>query len=472
MSPRTYPRSKNIAALVLFLGDIAVCLSGLLGAYFLRFHTALAEFGPTPSRDLSITHYLPLVISAVVFLVGSYYIYRLYDARVVLRPLLAADRIVRATVGSFVLFLCLSYLLKFEPSISRFFTGIAFLSTLISMISWRTAFSALLNSSEWSERLTQRVLLVGWTVEAQRFAEAINHDPRHAFRAVGVLTDGKTAATIPKDLPQFGSINELEQQLKQRLIDVVIQTEYSLPRETIFHIAKVCERNHVDFKIVPSGFQVFLSGLRMQTVAGVPMLGVEALPLSQPFSQLTKRLTDIVGSIIGLSLSAPAMMLLALLIRREDPGPVIYRQIRTGRHGQPFTIYKLRSMRLNAEESNGAQWAVENDPRRLRLGAIMREWNLDELPQFWNVLKGDMSLVGPRPERPELITRFEDTIANYHSRHAVRPGLTGWAQVNGLRGNTSLAERIRHDIFYIENWSLWFDFQIMFLTFLRRKNAY
>jgi lipopolysaccharide/colanic/teichoic acid biosynthesis glycosyltransferase len=150
---------------------------------------------------------------------------------------------------------------------------------------------------------------------------------------------------------------------------------------------------------------------------------------------------------------------------------VIYRQVRTGRYGRPFTIYKLRSMRLNAEAS-GAQWAVSGDPRRLKVGAFMRENNLDELPQFWNVLVGDMSLVGPRPERPELIRKFEKEIPHYNPRHEVRPGITGWAQVNGLRGNTSLVERIKYDLYYIENWSLWFDLQILLLTFSRNKNAY
>ena len=163
---------------------------------------------------------------------------------------------------------------------------------------------------------------------------------------------------------------------------------------------------------------------------------------------------------------------LRILIRREGPGPIFFKQIRTGRNGENFPIYKMRSMKVDAERGTGAQWAVENDPRRLKIGATMREWNLDEIPQFWNVLIGDMSLVGPRPERPELIKQFERDIPHYNPRHEVRPGITGWAQVNGLRGNTSLVDRIQYDLYYIENWSLWLDIQIMFLTFFRRKNAY
>jgi exopolysaccharide biosynthesis polyprenyl glycosylphosphotransferase len=210
----------------------------------------------------------------------------------------------------------------------------------------------------------------------------------------------------------------------------------------------------------------------MQTISGVPILGVETLVSQSLTNQLIKRSTDILGALVGLTLSLPLMVVLAALVKRESPGPAVYRQIRVGLHGKPFTIYKLRSMHLDAETQSGARWAQPQDPRRLKIGAFMREWNLDELPQFWNILIGDMSLVGPRPERPELIAQFAYVIPHYTPRHEMRPGLTGWAQVNGLRGNTSLTERIRYDLYYIENWSFWFDVQILVLTFSHRQNAY
>jgi len=234
---------------------------------------------------------------------------------------------------------------------------------------------------------------------------------------------------------------------------------------------QTCERLYVQFKIIPSFFQIFVSNLRMQTISGVPILGVEALPVTHVANQTAKRAIDILGGLVGFLGSLPIMAIMALIIKKQSPGPIIYSQVRTGLHGRPFTIYKLRSMRLDAEKT-GAQWCVQDDPRRLPIGAFMRKWNIDELPQFWNVLKGDMSLVGPRPERPELIKKFEHEIPHYNPRHEVRPGITGWAQVNGLRGNTSLVDRIKYDLYYIENWSIWFDFQIMLLTFVKRDNAY
>jgi lipopolysaccharide/colanic/teichoic acid biosynthesis glycosyltransferase len=171
-------------------------------------------------------------------------------------------------------------------------------------------------------------------------------------------------------------------------------------------------------------------------------------------------------------MSPPLIALFGLLVYMESPGPIFYRQRRMGRNGQPFNIIKIRSMRLDAEAGTRVGWTVKEDPRRLRVGAFMRKWNIDEVPQFWNVLKGEMSLVGPRPERPELIENFKDEIPHYNARHNAKPGITGWAQIKGLRGDTDLGERIRADLYYLENWNVLLDFQIMALTFLRRQNAY
>jgi exopolysaccharide biosynthesis polyprenyl glycosylphosphotransferase len=223
--------------------------------------------------------------------------------------------------------------------------------------------------------------------------------------------------------------------------------------------------------VIPSYFQILASGLRLETISGVPVLGVSELPLDHLVNRALKRIVDIVGAIVGLLISIPLMTIFGAIVYRESPGPIFYFQERTGRNGRKFKIIKIRSMRMDAEKT-GAQWAKENDPRRLRVGALMREWNIDEVPQFWNVLKGEMSLVGPRPERPELISQFKYQIPHYHARHSCLPGMTGWAQANGWRGNTSLEERIRYDIWYIENWSLGLDFRIMMLTFMKRKNAY
>jgi exopolysaccharide biosynthesis polyprenyl glycosylphosphotransferase len=206
------------------------------------------------------------------------------------------------------------------------------------------------------------------------------------------------------------------------------------------------------------------------------VLGVESLAINRFFNRALKRAFDLVAALVGLVLSAPVVLLLAALIKRESPaGPVFFRQTRVGSSHRPFTLWKLRSMAPDAAATDAArQSTARDDPRLLRVGAFMRRWNLDELPQFWNILRGEMSLVGPRPERPFHVEQLADAIPHYLPRHVVKPGLTGWAQINGLRGDTNLAARVQHDIYYIEKWSFWLDIQIVLLTFARWRdiNAY
>jgi exopolysaccharide biosynthesis polyprenyl glycosylphosphotransferase len=313
--------------------------------------------------------------------------------------------------------------------------------------------------------------LIGWNKEASQMVNAIREDRNHPYEIVGVITTKPDIDGESFGCPTLGPLSEGEPIMRREHVDIAIIADFDLSTEELLKTSDLCERLYVQFKIMPSFFRIFVSSLRMQTISGVPVLGVESLAITSALNSALKRTVDIIGAIVGLLLTGPMMLILAWIIKRESPGPVIYKQVRTGRYGRPFTIYKLRSMRLDAETS-GAQWAVSGDPRRLKIGAFMRETNLDELPQFWNVLIGDMSLVGPRPERPELIKKFEMEIPHYNPRHEVRPGITGWAQVNGLRGNTSLVDRIKYDLYYIENWSAWFDFQILLLTFRRNKNAY
>jgi len=233
----------------------------------------------------------------------------------------------------------------------------------------------------------------------------------------------------------------------------------------------LCEKELVQFKVVPSYFSILVSGLFLETLSGIPILGVSRLPLDRMFNKLVKRLIDIVGAAVGLLLSAPLIAIFGALVYLESPGPVFYRQRRLGRNGKTFYMLKVRSMRLDAEKDGKIGWSRKDDPRRLRVGTFMRRWNIDETPQFWNVLKGEMSLVGPRPERPELIRNFKREIPHYNVRHTVKPGITGWAQVNGFRGDTDLFQRISHDLYYVEHWNLLFDLQLMCRTFVKNKNA-
>jgi exopolysaccharide biosynthesis polyprenyl glycosylphosphotransferase len=472
LTKRTYPRTQNFLLLLLLIGDSLFAFAGLILGYIVRFETPLRHFGVDPG-DITFETYLPLLVLGTLFLVTTFAYLKVYDGRVLLRPHRSSLTITKATCFWFAAFLGVSLALKFEPSVSRIFVAISCLTTLVVVLAWRSLFHAVLQRTQIRDRIAQRVILIGWSKEAEQLLRAINGDNNHPYVITGFVAtrpEHQDEANRP-GCPLLGRFQDLAGLLQNAHIDIVIVTDFGLNSDQLLTVSDLCERFYVQFKILPSFFRIFVSSLRLQTISGVPVLGVEELKVLSVLNAAAKRVVDIFGALVGLAISAPIMLVLAILIRRESRGPVIYRQIRTGRHGRPFTIYKLRSMRLDAEKS-GAQWAVSGDPRRLKIGAFMREWNLDELPQFWNVLIGDMSLVGPRPERPELIQKFEREIPHYNPRHAVRPGVTGWAQVNGLRGNTSLVDRIKYDLYYIENWSFWFDLQIMLQTFTENKNAY
>lgn len=467
---RTYPRTQNALLLAQILGDTVMAFTGLLLGYWLRFNGPLRNVGIEPG-DTVFWDYLPLLMIGTCFFVFTFGYLKVYDARLLLKPLRVYTLFAKATLFWFCLFLGISLALKFEPAISRIFVATSCVTTFLCVATWRGLFNLWLARSEYRERIVQRVLIVGWSHDADQLVHAINSDRQHAYEVLGYLHTGNESADTRHPCPHLGEYADLENVCTQNYVDIVLVADLNLTPEQLSNTVTLAERLYVQFKMVPSFFRIFVSSLHLQTISGVPVLGIEQLRVTTLLNSGIKRAVDIFGALVGLALSTPVMLFLAILIKKESPGPIIYRQVRTGRHGHTFTIYKLRSMRVDAE-SQGAQWAVAGDPRRLKIGAFMREWNLDELPQFWNVLIGDMSLVGPRPERPELIAKFEREIPHYNPRHEVRPGLTGWAQVNGLRGNTSLVERINYDLYYIENWSIWFDFLIMVRTFVGNKNAY
>jgi exopolysaccharide biosynthesis polyprenyl glycosylphosphotransferase len=313
----------------------------------------------------------------------------------------------------------------------------------------------------------RRVAILGWNDDARELLDELNERPAHPYRIVGFVPLGDAAA--PAGLRSLGPFAELGEILAAERIDVLIAATLDRPRAELQRATDLCENAYVEWKVIPSEFQIFASGLTLQSIGSIPVLGVEDLAINRLLNRVVKRTIDLVGATVGLVASLPAIAILALLIKRESPGgPVFFGQRRIGSGHRPFTLYKLRSMVPDAAASDDQHQSTrQGDPRLLRIGAFMRRWNLDELPQYWNVLRGHMSLVGPRPERPVHVEQLSAIIPHYLPRHLVKPGMTGWAQVNGLRGQSDLTRRARYDIYYIENWSLWLDLQIMVLTFAR-----
>jgi exopolysaccharide biosynthesis polyprenyl glycosylphosphotransferase len=465
---------ETVIPLALLAGDTLVTFAGLVLGWWLRYASPLGRLGlAVPGATFA--RYLPLLLVGVALLVAAFAQFGLYDARLLLRRYQSLNAILKGAAFWLVAYLGVSLVLKFDPPISRLFVIVAFVCVVALLYAWRSLAYALVTRSPLLARLRRRAVLLGWNDDARALAAEIARDPAHPFALAGVVTlAGETSAfaVATGRPPALGSVADLDAILAREQADLLIATRLDLPRAEVRRIVETCERAYVEWKIVPGAFDIFLSGLRLQTIGRVPVLGVEELAIHRLFNRALKRTFDLVAAVVGLVLSAPVVLVLAVLIKRESPdGPVFFRQTRVGAGHRPFTLWKLRSMAPGAETTDAArQSTARDDPRLLRIGAFMRRWNLDELPQFWNILRGDMSLVGPRPERPSHVDQLSESIPHYLPRHLVKPGLTGWAQVNGLRGDSDLGLRVQHDIYYIENWSVWLDAQIVLLTFVRWRD--
>lgn len=455
-----------------FLADMLAVASALLIAQWIRFETPLAAFGVPIEDDFRAIDYIGHILLGVALMMVTLANFRLYARENMLSYTNTLRIIFKASLVWILTYLALTLMLKFDPAISRVFCAIGLTTTLVILPIWRGLLWRVISRNENAGSLRQRALVVGWSKDFSRAVKTFTEAPDRPFDIVGVISppEGDFQEEVPPHMPVMGSYNSLETLLQLRVCQMVIVADDALKTGTLMHIAALCEKEMIEFKLVPTCFQVLLSGLHLESVGGIPILGISRLPLHSTVNQYVKRSVDLLGGLVGLFLAAPVIALFGILIYRESPGPIFYRQRRLGANGSAFDMVKLRSMKLDAE-TKGVGWTVKDDPRCLKVGAFMRRWNIDEIPQFWNVLKGDMSLVGPRPERPELIEQFKEDIPHYNARHNIKPGITGWAQVNGLRGDTDLSERVRFDLHYIENWNVILDFQIMLLTFFKRQGA-
>ena len=468
---RTLPERLVITSL---LCDSVVIVYALIAGYWLRFHTALNHFGVTGPKITPMTahDYAGYIAFGALSLIFTLAYVQVYDRQKLLRLRQVVVQVTKGCLLWFVGFLSFSLMFKFQPSISRVFVTISAINALGGLLVWRWMFHRFLQRSAIAGALRQRILFVGWNEESERLTKSFENDGARPYDVVGCVTSARARFQRRPRLQVLGAYENIREIIQRHNVDMVVLTDVNCVKGEIVGLSNLCEKEMVQFKVIPSYFQILVSGLHLETISGVPVLGVSQLPLDRTFNVGLKRAIDIVGGLFGLLVSAPLMAIFGAIVYMESPGPIFYRQRRMGRNGMPFDIIKIRSMRLDAESGTGAQWCQKDDPRRLRVGAFMRAWNIDEIPQFWNVLKGEMSLVGPRPERPELIENFKEDVPHYNARHNAKPGITGWAQVKGLRGDTDLGERIRADLFYLENWNAMLDIQIMFLTFLRRENAY
>lgn len=460
----------QILILLRIIGDLAVLLISLLLGFYLKFQSPISHIGVPLVKDVVLADYLPQFLIGF----GLYFIMQFRSGYYRREALLCSPfHGFRSAMiwGASVFFISMAF--KVEPSISRLFILYASLSLAVILFLWQSTVIRLIsNRALLMQAVQNKTLIIGWNNQVKDLINYTKDFSKFSPRQiVGVL--GRIGYTdLPKKIHSFTKLSDLEDRLKSGEYDEVIVADPNLNNQKIEHVHKLCSREMIDFSVLPSTMNSLIHCLKLEPFCGTYILSESKRPLDRFEYALLKRIFDIIGAFIGLILFMPIMLIFGLIVFLESPGPVIYVQERTSRGGKSFNILKIRSMKLNAEDKMGAQWCKENDERRLKIGAFMRKYNIDELPQFWNVLVGEMSLVGPRPERPELISKFKSKVNYYNSRHRIKPGITGWAQVNGWRGDTCLESRIACDLYYEERASLLFDLRIIFMTIFATKNAY
>lgn len=321
----------------------------------------------------------------------------------------------------------------------------------------------------------KHVMLVGFSDASDQFIDACRRNPDWGYHIYGIVDDIAEVGEGYKGVRVVGRISELEHILAQNTIDEIAITLPLAAYAKLDGIVHVCEKSGVHTKFIPDYNNIIHSKPVTEDMDGLPVINIRNVPLTDPVKATAKRAVDICGALVGIVLFSPIMLVVAILIKLTSPGPIIFKQERVGLHNKPFMMYKFRSMVQQTEADEKKGWTVPGDPRVTRVGRFIRKTSIDEFPQFFNVLAGQMSLVGPRPERTQFVEMFKEEIPRYMIKHQVRPGMTGWAQVNGLRGDTSIYERVKYDIWYIENWTMSLDVKILFLTIFKgfvNKNAY
>lgn len=451
------------------IDGVVTALSYLL-AWFIQF-TFLADAN---AGKLPFEFYMLILAFLVPGMLLLYYAFNLYTPKRVQGRRLEAGNIIKANSIA-LLIMVLILFLRHQDDFSRkmmfLFYGInIFLETLI-----RNLIRMFLMKIRRNGMNLKHILLVGYSRAAEEYIDRIKQNPQWGYLIRGVLDDNVARGTRYGDIKVIGRIDNLMVILPENRLDEIVITLGLNEYDKLEHIVALCEKSGVHTKFVPDYNNIIPTKPYTEDLLGLPVINIRHVPLSNTFNMMVKRAMDIVGSLVCIVLFSPVMLFAILMMKLTMPGPLIFRQERVGRHNKPFQMYKFRSMEVQKASEEVKGWTVRNDPRVTGFGKFMRRTSIDELPQLFNVLKGEMSLVGPRPERPQYVEKFREEIPRYMVKHQVCPGMTGWAQVNGYRGDTSIKRRIEFDLYYIENWTVGFDIKILFLTVFKgfiNKNAY
>ena len=466
-------KKHRALASIYLINDAVASNLAMLCAWFLRFSLEVIPVTKGAQGLSTYEHVLPIVTIVFPLAFAVQGLYRIRPTRS------KAEEWLSVAIGSVVATVVLSGVLLWvrpgNPDVlySRATLAIFMVNAMVFAIVGRMIVRAIVERRHRAGKDLDRVLIAGSGELARAVVERMHsHRDELGFRIAGYLRNGEESRL--DGLECLGRIDDAERVIEEHAIDHVFVALPHASSEAMMALLDRLVRSCVSIHVVPDLLQFMVLRSRVEDIDGLPTINLSETPL-EGWSRFGKRGFDLLVAAGALLLFSPVMIMVAVAIWLEDRGPIFYRQVRMGLDGKSFDIFKFRSMRPAAEAEGGARWAERDDPRRTRVGRLIRAWSLDELPQLFNVLLGDMSVVGPRPERPQFVEQFRAEFPHYMLRHKVRAGITGWAQVHGWRGNTSIRMRIEHDLYYIENWSLMLDLKILFMTVLhglRHENAY
>lgn len=417
-----------------------------------------------------------IYVVALIFIVPGYlflyYFFNVYSSKRVQTVIQEAGNIIKSNFAGLVLFILALYILH-QIHFSRGLMFIFFVVNNIAEILFKNVIRRFLRVMREKGFNQKHILLVGYSRAAEEYINRIKENPQWGYKVLGILDDNVEIGKKYRGESVIGNISELTKLLSANEFDEIVITLGISEYAKLEGVVNECEKSGVHTKFVPDYKNVIPTNPYTEDLMGLPVINIRHVPLNSVFNSFVKRVGDIIGSLICIVLFSPVMLIVAIAVKATSKGPLIYKQERVGLHNRTFMMYKFRSMRV--ETSDELRFTTAKDDRTTKVGRIIRKFSLDELPQLFNVLKGDMSLVGPRPERPFFVEQFKEKVPRYMIKHQVKPGMTGWAQVNGYRGDTSIEKRIECDLYYIENWNVLFDLTILFQTIYKgfiNKNAY
>lgn len=463
---------KYFNRLHLLVDAIVVAVSYLL-AWYIKFCTVFADTEPGAGA-LDMRTYFSFLYFVVPEYIVLYYFFNMYAPKRATRRKYEIEAIIKANTVGIVIFIVFLYMIK-QNHFSRFMMGAFFAINVVAATICRTLIRNTLLYFRKKGYNLKYILLVGYSRAAEEYITRINANPQWGYVVRGILDDRIPSGTIYKGVKVVGRVENIKYILPENKLDEIAITLALKDYDHLEYIVDLCEKSGVHTKFIPDYNSLVPSHPYTEDLMGLPVINIRYVPLTNTLNWVAKRTVDMIGASVGLILFSPVMLICALAIRFTSRGPVIFKQERVGLHNKTFKMYKFRTMEMQKASAEQKAWTVKDDPRVTTVGKFLRRTSLDELPQLFNIWVGEMSLVGPRPERPQFVEKFKEEIPRYMIKHQVRPGLTGWAQINGYRGDTSIRKRIEYDLFYIENWTMALDIKIMFLTIFKgfiNKNAY